>query len=106
MNTREFIPAAEGHPKPKGRIAFQAVKLYERFTQAELCALMRELQADPANRAPAGSIRMYTKSCDRKTDEIARAISWTIADHRAAAGNPLGWEAGAGYSGRQTNKRR
>lgn len=58
--------------------------------------------ADPANKNPGGGIHLYTKQARRKLDQIARAITFQMAERRTAAGNPV---AADGYSG-STKKRR
>ncbi len=79
-----------------------AAKLYQKHSQAELLALQKKIEEDPANHLPAGSIFRLTSTARKKLDQIAQAITFHLADKRAAAGNPVPI---SGYSGRQTNRR-
>lgn len=80
-----------------------AATLYAKHDQAALLALARQVEADPANRNPAGSVAIFTPAASRKLGAIAHAIAMHQADRRAAAGQPV---PTSGYSGRQTNRRR
>ena len=51
----------------------------------------------------AGSFWIHTKKARKKIDEISMQISANMMDRRIALGLPINC---AGYSGRQTNRRR
>ena len=81
-----------------------SLALYKRHTKLELLAMMHDVTSDPANLAlPGQGIYTHTPAARKKMDAIAAAIAIHMADERAAAGRPV---PVAGYSGRQTNKRR
>lgn len=62
----------------RGVFGWDAVRLAEEYTPAELSEAIGQLHADPANANPghaAGkSIRLYTKATDKRTDALAWAI--------------------------------
>lgn len=72
-------------------------------TNAELSAMMEEEWNDPRNRNTPGSLFIFNKRGQQRTNRIARAVTANLADSRAAAGRPV---PTCGYSGRQTNRRR
>lgn len=71
----------------------------------ELMKLRDSIESNPENHVPraTGSIYLYTKEARRKLDLINRAITDRIREARVARGETINC---AGYSGRQTNKRR
>ena len=73
------------------------------YANAQLLEMSSAIEADPANQMPPGSLYLFTQPARKKLDEIAMAITDNIADARAAAGDPV---PTAGYSGRQSNRRR
>lgn len=76
-----------------------ALSLYKKHTQAELVQLDAEIMADPLSRDTSGSIFIYTPKARKRLYEIARAITWHMADSRGATGDPV---KVAGYSGRKS----
>lgn len=79
-----------------------AVKLYTKYSQEDLVRLMEDIQSRPENHMPAGSVYLYTPNARKKLENITRAITWHLADKRAAAGRPV---LADGYSGRNCNRR-
>ena len=77
------------------------MSLYDK-TEEELQAMMREIESDPKNRMPPSSIFLYTPKARKKLDNIARVITWQLAEKRRLAGNPVSAD---GYSGRQSKRR-
>lgn len=80
-----------------------AIRLYQKHTQAELIAMRDAITADPSNRDTLGSIYIYKPAARRKLDAIDLAITMRLEDTRNAAGQPV---SAAGYSGRQAKRRR
>jgi len=76
-------------------------KLWNR-SLAELLALCRAIEADPANRNPPGSFWLYVPKARRQLDRIARAIADQVRERRQARGERLDQ---SGYSGRQSKRR-
>lgn len=77
--------------------------LYKRHSKAELLALQEQVEQDPENKAEAGSIFLHSGRARKLLENIATAISYHMADERAARGSPV---PVSGYSGRQTNRKR
>lgn len=75
------------------------VRLYERHTMPELVTMAQYLRDDPANRDEG--LYLYTPQTRRKLDAIAQAITWHLADARAARGEPI---VSNGYSGRNEKR--
>lgn len=46
--------------------------------------------------------RAVCRTCAKKFEDIARAVTWRLADKRAAEGDPV---PTSGYSGRQSKRR-
>lgn len=65
------------------------VRLYERHGMAELVAMQRAILDDPASANPAHargeSIFLYTPKACARLDAIAWAITYKLADQKAAA---------------------
>jgi len=57
---------------------------------------------DPANRNTDGGIHLFVPKARKKLSDIAEAITYHLADKRAAAGKPV---VADGYSGRKSNRR-
>lgn len=70
-------------------------------TTAELVAIRRALEDNPANQT-TGSLWRYSAAARKKFDEIDRQIASNIRADRIARGLPVD---DSGYSGRQTNRR-
>lgn len=79
-----------------------AISLYSKKTKAELLAMQAAIQDDPANRNTHG-IYIYKPAARKKLDAIAVAITMHLDDERTAAGRTVNR---AGYTGRQTKRRR
>lgn len=79
-----------------------AVRLYQKHSQSELMEMRKAIEKDPENLAPPGELFRFKKEARRKLDKIDQAITWHLADKRAAAGDPV---PTCGYSGRQSNRR-
>ena len=81
-----------------------AIKLYRKYTKDALLSMQAKIADDPESRnTTPGSIYIYKATARKKLDAIATAITMHLADEREAAGQPV---SQAGYSGRQTNRRR
>lgn len=80
-----------------------AISLYKKHSQAELLAKQAAVMADPSSRNTQGGIHLYTPKARRMLTNIAEAITFHLADNRAAAGRPVTTD---GYSGRKQNRRR
>jgi hypothetical protein len=78
-----------------------ALRLYGKHTMAELVELQKAVTSDPANQIK-DSIYLYCPKARKKLADIAQAITWHLADKRAADGRPVPTN---GYSGRQSNRR-
>ena len=68
---------------------------------AELMQMTSAIESDPANKMPKGSTYLYTKPAIKKLDEIARQVTYLLAEKRKAAGNPVPCD---GYSGKQSRR--
>mgnify|MGYP001284775592 CR=1 FL=1 len=81
-----------------------ALLFYRKYDKATLISLSASLDADPANQndASLGSIHRLTPTARKKSEAIAQAIAWHMADERKTSGCPV---PVAGYSGRQSNRR-
>lgn len=73
------------------------------LTNAELVALRREIESKPENQMPPDSFWRYTEKARKQFEKIDWAIFENIRESRRLAGNPI---PTAGYSGRQTKRRR
>ena len=80
-----------------------ALSLYKKHDQAELLRMQAAIEADPASRNTSGGIHLYAPNARRRLSAIAEAISYHMADRRAASGRPVPSD---GYSGIKQNRRR
>lgn len=51
----------------------------------DLRRLREQIEADPRNRNPVGTLWIYTKAAQKKLDAIAWAITYKLAEARKAA---------------------
>lgn len=69
----------------RGVFGWDAVKLADAYTSAELAAAIVEVHADPAaanpEHASGRSIELYTKAAKKRTD----ALAWAIFYHKQGA---------------------
>jgi len=77
-----------------------ASKLYMKHNKVDLLRMQADIEADPLNAATG--LYLYTPSARKKLAAIQQAITFHLADQRAACGNPVPCD---GYSGRKSNKR-
>jgi hypothetical protein len=77
-----------------------AIKLYNKYSMAQLVSMDADVSNDPKNRNPPGSILIFNAAATKKLRNISQAITWHLADKRKTAGNPV---PVCGYSGRNTN---
>lgn len=68
----------------------------------DLVAMRQEIEKEPSNRNPPGSLFIFTKKARKKLDAIDLAIADAIRQLRLSRGEIID---NSGYSGRQTNKR-
>lgn len=80
-----------------------AISLYKKHNQVELLHMQASIEADPASRNTKGGIHLYDAKARRKLSNIAQAITFHMADRRAAAGRPVPVD---GYSGRSQHRQR
>lgn len=80
----------------------EAHRLYKKYSKEELLDLDRSITADPANKATDGGIYLYTSTARKKLRAIAEAVTFHLADQRAASGQPV---PTSGFSGRKQNRR-
>lgn len=78
-----------------------AIQLFNRYSQPELLALARSIEADPANQAPPGGLFRLIAKARNKLADIDQAIAWHMEETRKAQGNPV---PTCGYSGRKSNR--
>lgn len=68
----------------RGAFGWDAVKLADAYTSADLAAAIGEIHADPASANPAHatgrSIEIYTKAAKKRTDALAWAIFYQKQD--------------------------
>ncbi len=76
-----------------------AIALYRQHTMADLVALRAKVTE---KHRQSGALFLVDAAGRRKIDAIDRAITWHLADRRAAKGDPVVCD---GYSGRNSNRR-
>lgn len=72
-------------------------------TVDDLLKMMHDVENDPANKSKDGEFYLYTKKARIKLDKLARAINDLLIEKKKAKGT---YVEPAGYSGRQTNRRK
>lgn len=72
------------------------------MTTAELLAKIVEVENNPANISPPGSLWKFKPSARRKLDKLRREVASNMRADRLANGLPVD---DSGYSGRNSNKR-
>ena len=72
------------------------------MTTPELLAKIAAIEADPKNRNTSGGTFLYTKSANRKLDDLRRQVAANMRRDRITRGETVN---DSGYSGRQTNRR-
>ncbi len=58
------------------------VKLYKKYSIAELEAMIHKIREEPSNLNPKGGIYIYTKKAMKKMDDISWVITWHLTDIR------------------------
>ena len=82
-------------------MAARAVRLCDKHTMRELLDMQAAVESDPKSAGAPGSLRKYAPAASKLLDDIAQAITWKMAEKRAAEGMPV---AVAGYTGRNSNR--
>ena len=82
-------------------MATRAARLCEKHTMRELLDMNNAVFQDPANAALPGGLHILTPSARKLSDDLARAITWKMAEKRIAEGMP---PAVAGYTGGNRNR--